>query len=49
MKHLLLSFVMLCVPAVVQAQHVVWFDKPNSLAGKACWWGGHPERYDAQH
>ena len=49
MKHLLLSLVMLCVPAVVQAQHVVWFDKPNSLAGKACWWGGHPERYDAQH
>lgn len=31
------------------AQNVIWFSEPTSLKGRACWYGGHPERYDKQH
>ena len=31
------------------AQNTIWFDQPTSLKGRACWYGGHPERFDAQH
>lgn len=27
----------------LQAQHVVWFDEPTSLKGRACWWQGIPD------
>lgn len=27
------------------AQNVVWFDRPNTLNGKAAWYGGHPEQF----
>lgn len=30
------------------AQNVIWFSEPTSLKGRACWYGGHPERYDKQ-
>lgn len=31
------------------AQNVIYFDEPTSLSGRACWFGGHPERYDQAH
>lgn len=39
---------LLCAAAVAQmlpAQNVVWFDRPNSLKGRAAWYGGHPEQF----
>ncbi len=26
-------------------RHVIWFDTPNGLSGRACWYGGHPEAW----
>ncbi len=26
-------------------QHTIWFDTPNDLQGRACWYSGHPERW----
>ncbi|MBO5135046.1 MAG: glycoside hydrolase family 95 protein [Bacteroidaceae bacterium] len=40
-----LLFGMLAATLPLQAQNVVWFDSPNSLKGRAAWYGGHPERY----
>ena len=40
-KHFFLS--MLCMASLAaQSQHVVWFDEPTSLKGRACWWQGVP-------
>ena len=49
MKHLLSSLLLAFAPLCVGAQNVVWFSQPTSLAGRECWWGGHPERYDSLH
>ncbi len=45
MKKRFLPLLLLGAAAAAQAQNTVWFDKPTSLAGRACWYGGHPERY----
>ena len=40
-KHFFLS--MLCMASLAaQSQHVVWFDEPTTLKGRACWWQGVP-------
>lgn len=39
---------LLAVPAAL-AQHTIWFDTPTTTAGRAAWYGGHPERFDADH
>ncbi|MDO5751375.1 MAG: glycoside hydrolase family 95 protein, partial [Rothia sp. (in: high G+C Gram-positive bacteria)] len=49
MKHLFLSSLLMLSCATAAAQHVVWFDSPNSLRGREVWWGGHPERFSADY
>lgn len=46
MKHLLsAALASLCTLLPATAQHVIWFDTPTSTAGRAAWYGGHPERF----
>lgn len=46
MKHLLsAALASLCTLLPATAQHVIWFDTPTSTAGRAVWYGGHPERF----
>lgn len=46
MKHLLsATLASLCTLLPATAQHVIWFDTPTSTAGRAAWYGGHPERF----
>lgn len=49
MPHPYLSALFLLLPLTGMAQQTIWFDKPTSLHGREAWWGGHPERYDADH
>ena len=49
MKHFLLTSLLGLCAVGASAQNVIWFDQPTTLNGRACWWGGHPERYDKQH
>ena len=49
MKHFLLTSLFGLCAIGASAQNVIWFDQPTTLNGRACWWGGHPERYDKQH
>ncbi len=49
MSHSLLTALFLLLPSAALAQQTIWFDKPTSLHGREAWWGGHPERYDADH
>lgn len=49
MKNLLPSLLLILLPVATGAQNVIYFDKPTSLAGRACWYGGHPERFDKEH
>ncbi len=50
MKNLLLTSLLLLGCPVVQAQtQTVWFDQPTTLHGQQCWWGGHPEKFNADH
>ena len=39
----------LTASAQVPAGNTVWLDTPTSLRGASPWWGGHPERFDAQN
>lgn len=51
-KFILTSFffcVALTAMAQVPAGNTVWLDKPTSLRGAAIWYGGHPERFNAQN
>lgn len=46
MKHLLsAALASLCTLLPATAQNVIWFDTPTSTAGRAAWYGGHPERF----
>lgn len=46
MKHLLsAALASLCTLLPATAQHVIWFDTPTGTAGRAAWYGGHPERF----
>lgn len=46
MKHLLFAaLASLCTLLPATAQNVIWFDTPTSTAGRAAWYGGHPERF----
>lgn len=46
MKHLLpAALASLCAILPVTAQNVIWFDTPTGTAGRAVWYGGHPERF----
>ncbi len=49
MKHLIFSALLTLAPVTAVAQNVVWFSQPTSLDGRACWYGGHPERYNKTH
>ena len=49
MKHHLFTLLMALATSGASAQNTIWFDQPTSLKGRACWYGGHPERFDAQH
>ena len=49
MKHHLFTLLMALAASGASAQNTIWFDQPTSLKGRACWYGGHPERFDAQH
>lgn len=49
MKHHLFTLLMALAASGASAQNTIWFDQPTSLNGRACWYGGHPERFDAQH
>lgn len=46
MKHLLsAALASLCTLLPATAQNVIWFDTPTGTAGRAAWYGGHPERF----
>lgn len=45
MKNILIMSALSFCAAFSQAQNVVWFDRPTSLQGRECWWGGHPENF----
>lgn len=46
-RQLLILAAGLALTATAQrsADHVIWFNRPTSLTGRAVWFGGHPERY----
>lgn len=37
------------LPSAAQQPLSYWFSTPTTLRGQAVWYGGHPERFDAQH
>ena len=49
MKHILLTSLLSLSALGAAAQQYIWFSEPTSLKGRACWYGGHPERFNSQH